>query len=292
MPDRVHYLLDDPDSGRWGLRLGAGGTARIAPGSPYPAPGHPGSHLFRWERGRVLNEWQVVLITAGGGEYEDRSGRRMITAGQGFLLVPGRWHRYRPDPATGWHERWLAFTGPAAQRLDCDGRLDPAAPAWLRGTPGAVRSRLDEILVLLEGRPSGWRSEAEALLAALLARIDDAGEAPSGLRAAARRIEDDPAVAVSVLARAAGLSPSRFRQRFQAELGSSPRRYRQTVLASRAQRLLAIPDATVADIAEALGFADHAHFTRAFRRACGETPSAWRARQAGAVESHKIIFDR
>jgi hypothetical protein len=25
------------------------------------------------------------------------------------MLFPGEWHRYSPDPATGWDEHWVAF---------------------------------------------------------------------------------------------------------------------------------------------------------------------------------------
>lgn len=51
-----------------------------------------------------------------------------------------------------------------------------------------------------------------------------------------------------------------------------------TVLKSRAQTLLAEPDARVQDIAARLGYADSASFRKAFRRWFGTTPRAWRER--------------
>lgn len=33
-----------------------------------------------------------------------------------FLLFPGEWHNYRPDPHTGWHESWVGFTGPDIEK--------------------------------------------------------------------------------------------------------------------------------------------------------------------------------
>ena len=275
----VQYLPDDLDSGRWGLRLIAGGALRIAPGQPYPAADHPESHLFRWERGRVLREFQLVLIAAGSGHYEDKHGSRRIEAGQAFLLVPGRWHRYRPDADTGWDERWLAFDGPAIRQLSQQNLLDPASPLWHRPLPTSVRERIDEILVLLHHRPPAWRGEAEALTAAALARITTAASQDDDpLRIAAGRIAGELQRPIEVLAKEAGLSPSQFRLRFHQLHGCSPRRYRQDALAVRAQRLLALPGASVGEVAEALGFTDHAHFTRSFRRACGESPRLWRAR--------------
>lgn len=275
MNGSMHYLPPDPDSGRFGLHLTACGAARIAPGAAYPAPGHPGSHLLSWLRGRVLGEYQLVHLVAGGGEFEDRSGLRRVRAGESFLLVPGRWHRYRPDPATGWSERWIACIGPAVGRLFDDGRLRPDSLQWPRRLPADALSHLAGIITLCDRRPHGWRSSAEGLAAAMLARIDDDGTVPgeAPLHAAAQRMRHDPTLPVAALAGAAGLSPSQFRLRFAAVYGRSPRRYRQAILAEQARRLLSLPGVTVADVAEALGFSDPSHFTRAFRRAGGGLPS-------------------
>jgi AraC-like DNA-binding protein len=50
-----------------------------------------------------------------------------------------------------------------------------------------------------------------------------------------------------------------------------------------AERLLADPDRTVADVARLLGYSDPAHFTRAFQRWTGVSPRAFRAAQAGTA---------
>ena len=273
MPDFVHYLPDDADTAHGGLRLTAGGRTRIAPGAPYPAPGHPDSHAFAWQRGRLLREWQVVLIAAGAGAVEDHHGVRSLGAGDVLLLVPGRWHRYRPDPAIGWEEQWLAFDGPLARRWTREGHLDPAAPSWRTALAPDLRERLAAVLTLLVDRPPAWRREAEALTAALVARIAAGQPVPAdALQRAAQRLAADLQVPIDTLAAEAGLSPSRFRERFRSQHGCSPREYRQRALAARARRLLAQPGTTVAEVAAALGFSDHAHFTRGYRRACGTLP--------------------
>ncbi|MBA2960928.1 MULTISPECIES: AraC family transcriptional regulator [Ramlibacter] len=50
----------------------------------------------------------------------------------------------------------------------------------------------------------------------------------------------------------------------------------QEVFLERARRLLAEPGATVEEVAHALGFAEAAGFTRAFRKATGVSPAAYR----------------
>lgn len=55
---------------------------------------------------------------------------------------------------------------------------------------------------------------------------------------------------------------------------------RRRRLQEAAQRLRAHPDADLADLAAELGYADHAHLSRDFRRVLSFTPSAYRAGRA------------
>jgi AraC-like DNA-binding protein len=62
-----------------------------------------------------------------------------------------------------------------------------------------------------------------------------------------------------------------------AEVGTNFQQLRDEVRYREAQRLLANPELDLAGIAQRLGYLDPAHFTRAFRRWSGRTPSAERA---------------
>jgi AraC family transcriptional regulator len=64
-----------------------------------------------------------------------------------------------------------------------------------------------------------------------------------------------------------------FRRRYRCSLGEFVRRRR----VSWACNELANRDRTISSIAVEAGFADHAHFTRTFRRMTGCTPAWWRA---------------
>jgi AraC-like DNA-binding protein len=73
-------------------------------------------------------------------------------------------------------------------------------------------------------------------------------------------------------ASAAGLSPSRFQHLFTHEVGVPFRRYRGWHRLRAAIRE-ASTGSTLTASAHAAGFADQAHFTRAFRRTFGAPPS-------------------
>jgi len=44
-----------------------------------------------------------------------------VAAGDAILLVPGMWHRYKPDHLTGRHEHWVGFAGSGAEQVSRPG---------------------------------------------------------------------------------------------------------------------------------------------------------------------------
>lgn len=74
------------------------------------------------------------------------------------------------------------------------------------------------------------------------------------------------------MADVAGLSPFHFAREFKREVGMSPHQFLVARRLERAHELLRRGDRTVGDIAQAVGFADQSHLTRAFRARYGTTP--------------------
>jgi AraC-like DNA-binding protein len=123
--NEVHHYLPIPDdvfhSGFYITSLGHG---TIAPHTPYPPARHPKLYHFEWHTGRVLPEFVLVLISAGGGTFESKeTGEAAISPGMAMLLPPGMWHRYRPNPETGWTETWMQFNGEFAHLLLAEGMI-------------------------------------------------------------------------------------------------------------------------------------------------------------------------
>jgi AraC-like DNA-binding protein len=74
----------------------------------------------------------------------------------------------------------------------------------------------------------------------------------------------------------AGLSPFHFLRVFTRVAGVTPHQYLLRSRLRRAARLLAASDGMVTDVAFACGYNDLANFTRAFGRAAGRSPAAFR----------------
>jgi AraC family transcriptional regulator len=122
--------------------------------------------------------------------------------------------------------------------------------------------------------------EAMALLCASL-RADRKSTGPLSARRLATSAEYisehlTAAPGLAEVARVAGVHPMHlarlFRQRFGYSMGEFVRRRRIAWACGQ----LAGSDATISAIALSTGFADHAHFTRTFRRVTGCTPSWYR----------------
>ena len=109
---RRKYLTINPSDQKWGLTTHSVGHQVISENEAYPPQVHPTRYLFNIENGRILNEYQLLYITKGRGMFSsESSGRSQVKEGYMFLLFPGEWHTYRPDPETGWNEYWIGFDG-------------------------------------------------------------------------------------------------------------------------------------------------------------------------------------
>lgn len=80
---------------------------------------------------------------------------------------------------------------------------------------------------------------------------------------------------VEWVAQKLGLSVRTLHRRLQTD-GTTFNQLCSETLAARAKKLLAAPSMTITEIAFELGYGDPAHFSRAFKRWCGESPTAYR----------------
>jgi AraC-like DNA-binding protein len=284
--DYFRYFPVSPELRRWGLGVSASSFTRVPAGALYPPEAHPQNHQLDWARGRVLDALQIVLILSGGGWLETRAtGQRRVEAGMVFLLLPNAWHRYRPDPQTGWEESWIEVQGPVVDEL-LRAQTFPAA-SILRS--GAIDARLDEVIEGIHRKARkqvvGFVPEfsAAAMRAlAICARLGSRISAPSAIERAVHEAEyylaDHHAEPVNVeaLARQLGVAYSHFRRAFRAQTGFAPWQYVIHLRLTRARRLLASSDAKLDEVAARVGFSSGFHLSFAFKQVYGQSPAVWR----------------
>jgi len=88
----------------------------------------------------------------------------------------------------------------------------------------------------------------------------------------------DSMFTVEQLAEAVGLSRRQLTRRMKSSMGTTPAAFIRAQRLERAKELLAKHPETIAEVAEAVGFASQSAFGKAFRNEVGMTPSAY-ARQ-------------
>jgi AraC family transcriptional regulator len=83
-------------------------------------------------------------------------------------------------------------------------------------------------------------------------------------------------ISLTTLAGLVSLSPYHFCRAFRQSFGTPPHRYHNSLRTERAKTLLAESASSVTEIGSALGFRETSSFTTAFRKATGQTPTAYR----------------
>lgn len=288
MKDYFVYLPESPSSAVWGCSATSVGYSRVRPRMPYPPVQHPEDHHFTWARGRILQAFQIILISEGGGTFESAAskGVQTVEGGSIILLFPGVWHRYAPRRETGWVEHWIECRGPGFERALADGLVDPASPIQNGRLAGDVATTFSSIHIWATDDALANQNLLSTLgmhLLALIVQNHDAGT-PRGLALLVQRAKmlileryDEP-LKMEDVARELKLGYSHFRQLFKARTGISPKQYQLEVRLGRARDFLANTDKSVKEIASILGFHSAFHFSNQFKAAMGVSPSEWKTR--------------
>lgn len=275
----------------WGMFVPTAGHTKIQPHTQYPPSQHPSGYHFSWRDGRVLQEFQLVYLTRGGGLFESAASRpQRVKAGNLFLLFPGVWHRYAPDQHTGWDEYWVGLDGDYPRRLVAKGFFSPRTPVLDPGHDESLLGLFTQVIELIRDEPPAYQQLAGALamqiLAQVLARIRlrDAGNPqadPIIRKAKCYLMENlDRSLDMEQVARDLHVGYSWLRHTFRRYTGLSPAQYHLQLRVKWASHLLSNSSASVKEVAARLGFESPYYFSRLFKKKTGLAPEAWRRRDA------------
>lgn len=153
--DIYHYLPADDDLLSWDIYLTGCGRCTSRKNTPYPPAGHPSLYNFEWREGRVLPEFQILLITDGAGKFCSRPRATIpVKHGDILFLFPGIWHSYRPLKGSGWTERWISINGDLVHRLQDRGVISPDVPVQTAHHPDRLAAQFDALVRDVHTHPS------------------------------------------------------------------------------------------------------------------------------------------
>lgn len=263
--------------------------------------------------GREQRQPAHVIGFPHHGVFALHRGRERLTVEQGTVLFLNHGEPYRTSHPCGGGDHGAAMAVRPDVLVDALARFDPtvadrpAAP--FRVAIGATSSRtylLQRLLHLrVSRRRDGSSLELEEAALALVGDVAAAacrweGSTPP-LRALRERHRDavhsvrallafrlgEP-VTLQDVGRAVGVSPFHLCRLFRAVTGTTIARYRHTLRLRAALERVARPDADLSAVALDYGYSSHSHFTAAFRREFGMTPTEFRR---AAARSRRNVAD-
>ncbi|HWA45325.1 MAG TPA: AraC family transcriptional regulator [Hypericibacter adhaerens] len=247
------------------------------------------NETYDWE-GSNRAAFAVIQHTIGGrGELDYEGTRHVLRPGDTMVLRFPHANRYWLAPGGSWEYFWIGVHGIEALRV-VRAVIDAAGPVLRPAAREVDRLAAACLALTATTTTSGVASAAAyaAVMAVHDAAFENASPAAEGISAPIRRclgyIEQHLGdhLEIERLARLANLSRAHFVRKFTAEVGTPPSDHVFAARMRLAERLLIATDSSVAEIARAAGFADGNYFAKAFRRASGLTPTAFRAQRQPA----------
>ncbi|WP_372772710.1 AraC family transcriptional regulator [Mangrovibacterium sp.] len=286
------YLVISELDLKWGFVIKDSGYTTYPENSVYPAQGHPGTYMFSWKTGRVLNEYHLVLISNGEGIFESQSaGKQKIRSGDGFLLFPGEWHRYKPLKKSGWTEHWVGFSGKMADELIKEYFFKKENPIATKFNNQLVSKLFKTIHQLIEEEPFGFQRTASGLCIQLMIEFCNTQYKPELKRESSiSRVKYimnekvDENIDFKTLAKNLGISYSKLRSDFKSQTGLPPLQYFLLLKIEKAKDLLQSTTLSSKQIAFNLGFESDFYFCRLFKKKVGLTPQKFRENEWAKIE--------
>ena len=289
-PNRLFYLTIGSNDEDWGIVVTTVGHQTIPPHSKYPPQQHPDSYYFAPEKGRILNEYQLVYITKGSGSFSSQSCKKKqrVTAGTVIMLFPEEWHSYQPDTEIGWSEYWVGFRGQHIDNRVIKGFFSKIEPVFNIGLSTQIVDFYEEIIRIAQQENTGYQQMISSIVLSILGSVfyknknlqytdnyivDKINKARDLIK---KNIEME--MSQEDIAREIGLGYSWYRRMFKEYTGVSPAQYQLQQKLIRAKELLTTTDRNISEIAFFLHFENVCQFSTFFKKKEGITPSEFRKR--------------
>ena len=290
--NKIHYCPISPVQRQFGLYVTGAGHELTKPGEHYPHKYHSSDYYFTWQKGRALADWeyQLLYIRDGRGTIQFKRGKSIaIGGGTVIILHPGEWHRYRPDPKTGWSEAYIGIGGEYFAHI-VSKPFFPQTPAIIRITPNGrfdhdLMALVEKIQKTSTEHPYTLALEAAALIASLCENpVVRRGKSSHNvtIRRANLHIAHHIGEAIDFadLAKRLDMGYTLFRKCFREYNGMAPLEYQIALRLRRAMHLLESSSVPVAQIAEETGFQSLSYFSKFFHDRTGVSPTIFRKSSA------------
>ena len=283
------YLTPSHIDEKWGFSITTVGYSKINVNQTYPNnQGHPATHAFTWNKGRILDDYYLIYISKGRGTFESSETNSFeICAGTCFFLFPGVWHRYKPNFDSGWEEYWVGFKGQYPKHIMEQGFFDKKKPFIYIGLNEEMQRLFRKLLDSVKSSSPGYQQIISGVTLEILGLINsislnkDTGSDISGKSVAKAKFRmqesiENP-IGIDELLDEIPMSYSKFRQVFKRATGLSPNQYYLDIRLNKAKELLTATSLSINEIAYHTGFESIFYFSKLFKKKNGISPKDYRA---------------
>ena len=288
MDDFYKYLQVNQEYAFEELVVHNAGHTHIKPDTVYPPGRHPDHHHFSFGQGRVIDEYQLIYITAGKGILQTQSGGKFeIGAGDGFLLFPGEWHRYKPDIRSGWTENWVGFKGNNSFLQSSEHLLSRESPMFSIGMDDRLIRQFSNIFEMVKSDFVGAEYVLSGSVIFLIGHIlthlkrkelKITSQTDEIIMTAKSLLESRFSEKVNLedIADHLNISYVWFRTYFKKHTGFSPYDYLLNIRINHARLLLKNSNSSVKEISQSSGFESQQQFSKTFKKKTGLSPVQFR----------------
>ena len=283
----IKYIAQTERDEEWGLTVCSVGYQKIMPNEEYPPMTHNLEYIFTPEKGRVINEYQLLYIAEGRGTLTTASaGKYSISEGDIFLIFPGEWHTYSPNPETGWKEYWIGFKGINIDSRVSAGFFSKHSPIYKVGYNDTLISLFKEAIQVAMKQEKHFQQLLAGIVNYMLGlafSIDSNKKLKNSMnqelvnRARTFMQENiETNIEMPEIADHLIISYSSFRHIFKQYTGIAPSQYYLNLKIQRAKDMLKSSTASIKEISYILHFDTPEYFTKLFKKKTGLTPSQFR----------------
>lgn len=259
-------------------------------------------YQFGWERTAPLhsygpharNHYLFHYVISGKGTLFANEQVYEITAGHGFLVVPGQITTYRADEREPWEYTWIEFDGLRAQESLRLAGISGKEPIFTPANQEAGEKLCQQMLYIVNNgtaEPTHLIGHGFLFLSQLVE--SSAHQRTQNVRRlrdfyikeALTFIEDNyhRDVSVEEIAAFCGLNRSYFGKVFRETMGESPQTFLLHYRMAKAAQLLKETRLSVGEIAQQVSYDNQLHFSRAFKKVHGVSPREYR-------QTHFVAF--
>lgn len=233
------------------------------------------------------NDYQLIYIVAGKGDFYFKNGKKVIDKGNMVLYRPGEPQIYTYHAADKVEVYWVHFTGSQVEEFLSHYNLPKNRNVFFIGASPDYQWLYNQMISELQLHRDNYDELLQLLLRHVLLKINRyMQEQEKGIENIFNEIElaihyfnknYNKSISIDQYAKEHYISTNRFIQNFKTVARVTPQQYIIHLRISAAKECLVSTDKSIKEIAAEVGYNNALYFSRLFKKIVGLSPSDYRA---------------